>query len=218
VNLAPLTTELIDVLATLTDLEVGDGVAPMAGEPTTGDYPYLVVYDLSDIAEHDLGRWQPGHAIVLWQINAVGLTRVQAAMARDRVMGLLDPTLPVETDDVAVVGRVHTGGFGPEPDDSGRTWNAVLRVEAVVAAIGQGGLVIGGSGPNLDGGQNVAAAYTTTFAGQTTLVVVHNLGYQPNVHVLDTAGDEVEGDIVHDSATQLTITFSSAVTGTVYCS
>jgi hypothetical protein len=47
-------------------------------------------------------------------------------------------------------------------------------------------------------------------------VVVHGLGFHPTVQVFDTANDEVEGDIVHDSVDQLTITFSAPFGGVAY--
>jgi hypothetical protein len=43
--------------------------------------------------------------------------------------------------------------------------------------------------------------------------IVHNMGKFPSVTILDTAGDEVEGDVTHISINQLTITFSAAVAG-----
>jgi Major tropism determinant N-terminal domain len=68
---------------------------------------------------------------------------------------------------------------------------------------------------NIQGG--VAAGYQQDFTG-SSVVVNHNLGYRPNVLVLDTAGDECEGVIVHNSINQLTLTFSASFSGTVYCS
>jgi hypothetical protein len=43
--------------------------------------------------------------------------------------------------------------------------------------------------------------------------VVHNLGFYPNIQVFDSAHDEVEGDVVHVSINELTITFSAAFSG-----
>jgi hypothetical protein len=51
-----------------------------------------------------------------------------------------------------------------------------------------------------------------------TWVVTHNLGFYPNVHIEDSAGDDVEGDIQHDSVNQLTLTFGAAFSGTAYLS
>lgn len=47
-------------------------------------------------------------------------------------------------------------------------------------------------------------------------VVQHNLGKRPNVSVVDSAGDLVNGDTHYDSDTQLTITFSAPFSGEAY--
>ena len=48
--------------------------------------------------------------------------------------------------------------------------------------------------------------------------MTHNLGYYPNVHVEDSAGNDVEGDVHHDSINQLTEIFSGAFSGKAYLS
>lgn len=55
----------------------------------------------------------------------------------------------------------------------------------------------------------------TTAAG--VWVVTHNLGKYPAVQIVDTSGQIVMGDIVHDSINQLTITFSAITSGEAYC-
>lgn len=53
-----------------------------------------------------------------------------------------------------------------------------------------------------------------------TWVISHNLGFFPNITVLDTATppDVLEGDIVYNSVNSVTIKFSRAVSGTAYLS
>lgn len=51
----------------------------------------------------------------------------------------------------------------------------------------------------------------------SSVVVNHNLNKRPSVTVINSAGDEVEGDIVYNSLNQLTLTFSGSFVGTVYC-
>jgi hypothetical protein len=65
--------------------------------------------------------------------------------------------------------------------------------------------------------QPVAFAYTPNDSMQVW-VVTHNLGFHPNVTVVDNAGNEYEGDIVYNSINQLTVTFSNYVYGTMYLS
>lgn len=44
-------------------------------------------------------------------------------------------------------------------------------------------------------------------------IILHNLGKYPTVSVLDSAGDEVIGDIHYDSLNQITIKFKGAFKG-----
>lgn len=48
--------------------------------------------------------------------------------------------------------------------------------------------------------------------------VVHNLGFKPNVTVFNSAGDIVEGSVVHNSTNQLTLQFSATMSGTAQLS
>lgn len=70
-------------------------------------------------------------------------------------------------------------------------------------------------------------AYLTFFNQQNTFVydaqvasatwvVVHNMGKFPSVTIVDTAGDEMDALVKHNSNNQLTITFSAAVSGKAY--
>ena len=51
-----------------------------------------------------------------------------------------------------------------------------------------------------------------------TWVVVHNMGIYPNVIVEDSGGSTVEGEVVFNTANQITLTFSAAFSGTAYLS
>lgn len=52
----------------------------------------------------------------------------------------------------------------------------------------------------------------------TSWVITHNLGYYPNVTVIDSTGTVCEGDLTYTSNNVLTLTFSEAITGTAYLS
>ena len=43
--------------------------------------------------------------------------------------------------------------------------------------------------------------------------VIHNLGFRPAVSAFDSTDRQVEGDVTHNSADDLTITFSAALGG-----
>lgn len=45
----------------------------------------------------------------------------------------------------------------------------------------------------------------------------HNLGKYPSITVVDSAGDECEGDVKHMTVNQVVITFSAAFAGRAFC-
>jgi len=52
-----------------------------------------------------------------------------------------------------------------------------------------------------------------------TWVVAHNFGFYPGgIHVTDSGGSDVEGEVTQDSINQLTLTFSAAFAGKAYVS
>jgi len=52
----------------------------------------------------------------------------------------------------------------------------------------------------------------------TTWTITHNLNFRPNVTVFDSANTMVEGAVTHTSNTQLSVAFSSGISGTAYLS
>jgi hypothetical protein len=48
-------------------------------------------------------------------------------------------------------------------------------------------------------------------------VVNHNLGKNPAVSIVDTGGNEVEGDVLYVNLNSLTLTFSAPFSGKAYC-
>lgn len=73
----------------------------------------------------------------------------------------------------------------------------------------------------LDGKQNTGTnyddrAYSQAFTG-STVVVTHNMGKHPSWYVIDSSGDEVEGDVSAVSNDSFTLTFSATFSGVVYC-
>ena len=47
-------------------------------------------------------------------------------------------------------------------------------------------------------------------------VITHGLLKRPSVNIVDSAGTEIEGETKYDSDSQITITFSSAFSGSAY--
>ena len=48
--------------------------------------------------------------------------------------------------------------------------------------------------------------------------ITHNLGFKPNVTVIDSAGNIVEGEITYTNSNSLTVSFASAFSGKAYLS
>ena len=83
----------------------------------------------------------------------------------------------------------------------------------------QGDSVVGPPGPPGPAGPPTSAAFVFVQAVPVAIwVITHPLAYYPSVTVVDSAGSEVEGDLVYNSATTLTVTFSGAFSGTAYLS
>jgi hypothetical protein len=62
-------------------------------------------------------------------------------------------------------------------------------------------------------------SFSGSYSG-TTWTVAHNLGYRPSVTTMDNAltPNQVEGSISHTDANNLTVTFTTTVTGNIYLS
>lgn len=58
-------------------------------------------------------------------------------------------------------------------------------------------------------------AFTATFTDEAQWVVVHNLGYNPAVRIYQGSKEVQPKSIVHDSTSQLTVTFDTPQSGTV---
>lgn len=66
-----------------------------------------------------------------------------------------------------------------------------------------------------------ASAQSLTFtqsSAASVWTIDHTLPFQPNVTVVDSAKDQVEGEVIYTSPTRITITFSAAFAGTAYLS
>jgi hypothetical protein len=59
--------------------------------------------------------------------------------------------------------------------------------------------------------------YSQDFLVTSFITVQHNLGKFPSVTVINSAGDEVEGDVSYIDQNSLTVGFSGAFSGTVKC-
>jgi hypothetical protein len=75
----------------------------------------------------------------------------------------------------------------------------------------------GPPGPPGTGGGGSAAYTHSQVSPNTSWVVVHNLGFRPNVY-LTNGVNEIEGEVIHVSANILNVNFDTSVSGTAYLS
>ena len=69
------------------------------------------------------------------------------------------------------------------------------------------------------GGAAAAPGYTHVQASASaTWTINHPLGFQPNVVVVDSAGEQVEGEVDYVDGDTITVKFSAAFSGTAYLS
>lgn len=59
--------------------------------------------------------------------------------------------------------------------------------------------------------------YSQQFTNTDEVIVNHGLGKRPSVTVIDTASDEVEGEVTYLSSNSLLVSFSSNFSGTILC-
>jgi hypothetical protein len=71
----------------------------------------------------------------------------------------------------------------------------------------------GPTGPSGSGDKSFKQDFTI----QSSVTVTHNLGKYPAVTVINSAGDEVIGDVNYINEDSLTVSFSSPFSGSVLC-
>ena len=76
----------------------------------------------------------------------------------------------------------------------------------------------GPTGPQGPVGPSGQSFVYTPADARAIYTISHNLGYQPNVMVVDSVGTEYFGTVVYTNSNSLTITFTSAVYATAYLS
>lgn len=75
----------------------------------------------------------------------------------------------------------------------------------------------GPTGPAGESSQEVSYRHIQSTVSDTWQIT-HNLGWYPNITVVDSAGSVVEGEIDYTSENSLTLLFASPFSGTAYLS
>jgi hypothetical protein len=55
-------------------------------------------------------------------------------------------------------------------------------------------------------------------AALASWTITHNLGYVPSITIIDSGGNEVEGNIVYNDLNVATVSFTSEISGSAYLS
>lgn len=82
-------------------------------------------------------------------------------------------------------------------------------------------VTISGIAPNqvLDFVIPIGGTYVhTQYSASNQWTIIHNLGYQPNVTVVDSAGSLIEGTIEYTTPDSIVLLFSASFAGTAYLS
>lgn len=117
-------------------------------------------------------------------------------------------SLVPETDLLAAVGT-----------DASLQLDALLSPESALNVDFAADAVVLTLGPYIEFGvgAGVDAHYSHTQASPSdTWVIAHGLGKRPAVTIIDSAGDEVEGSVRHDSLNQITVSFSAGFAGVAF--
>lgn len=124
------------------------------------------------------------------------------------------------------------GGFNftqestPVGTEDGQTWYKTDTGEAFVwhddwwVQYAPGGPT-GPAGPPGPQGPPGSAASTFVHNQSTpeaSWVISHDLPYLPNITIVDSAGSQIEGDVVYTSGTTVTVTLSAATAGKAFLS
>jgi len=121
-------------------------------------------------------------------------------------------------------------GYGPQGAQGVQGKQGTQGVQGVQGTIGvQGTLGVQGAlGTGVQGTQGVqglsgAGIQVLAYehmqgAVSDTWVINHNLGFKPNVTVVDSGGTIYEGEIAYTNSNSLTVSFSTAFSGKAYLS
>lgn len=139
-------------------------------------------------------------------------------------------TIPIAVNDVVLIttpeGTLESSGVGGGGSGAQGT-QGLIGTQGVQGPAGLQGI----SGAALDNTDDLAEGTTNKYftigrvsyehtqgVTSNSWVITHNLGFKPNVTVVDSAGNIVEGEIAYTNSNSLTVSFSSAFSGKAYIS
>ncbi len=202
---------------------------------------------LGQSSEATLNKIKAGYADNSGKIEGLSLSDLDARYLLMSIFNLLFEIHYDEHGDIEsleVKTNLFTQGwlsaFGPSSTEGGEGGASILaELLDVIASATNPELVKGLTGdPEEDNGKVLTYSseddgWVATEGGQgggddknythtqgtsaTTWSVLHNLGKYPSVTIVDSSGNEIVGEVKHNSVNDLTVTFSTAISGKVYC-
>lgn len=155
--------------------------------------------------------------IVLKQVGIRGQTGPGLVFRGAWETGLLYAHYDVVTNDGKTYVSIadHTSSSTTTPE-SGINWTTYWTVIAKDGGTGETG-AIGPQGVPGTAAEGSDKTFTLQFTVQSVVEVNHNLGKYPAVIVIDSAGDEVVGEVYYINTTQLVVTFANPFSGQITC-
>lgn len=177
----------------LAEADPGHGMMRANNAPALATELYISVFDNTDAVFYGLTSLAAGDVILVYEAGEMG------RWIRYEVTA---PAVVTANQWVTVeVAWVSSGGAGFGPNNN-------EEVELGITGTGGGGGGGGGT-PAYVHNQAVAAV---------TWVIDHPLGFRPNVTVVDSAGETVEGEVIYTDTDTITLHFSAAFSGIAYLS
>lgn len=110
--------------------------------------------------------------------------------------------------------------IGPDPNDAITDWvdlGPIVGPPGPAGTPGPQGLQ-GPAGPAGPAGSSVVSYVHHQDIPAATWTIVHDLNWYPNVTVVASSGDVVEGDVAYTTSNTVALTFSGAFSGVAYLS
>lgn len=120
-----------------------------------------------------------------------------------------DPTVPNHVKAITTTNIAHWESSYDDKINSGSV--------VVTPGVNEKTLIL-----NQQSGDNITVVWTDTNyvhdqqVASASWVINHNLGKFASIHIVDTAGDEIIGEVTYNTINRITVTFTSQVSGKAY--
>ena len=134
----------------------------------------------------------------------------------DQLLGLLPPTNPYTYKATQMLPfNLSPANLLSFKISDGTTLDAINKGETVIFESSNAGLSIAVTDNKLTFTAKTAYVHTQTVAA-AVWTIIHNLGKYPSVSIVDSANDEVIGEVRYTNTNQVVVTFSAAFSGKAF--